>query len=105
VAEQQQLVVIEVKPLCLAVQHRDIVFESRHRLIWLAGHAVCVHQLSSSTCFWFADNASAALAGQQQSTRQLLKYLDGLTCVYGVCTGADATDNQGGRLGHVPAAK
>jgi hypothetical protein len=34
VAEQQQLVVTEEMPLCLAVQQGDIVCDCRKRLIW-----------------------------------------------------------------------
>jgi hypothetical protein len=66
---------------------------------------MCVQQLNSSTCFCFRDSASAALAGQQQCYRQLLKYLDDVTYAYGACAGADTTNNQGGRLGHLPATE
>jgi protein involved in temperature-dependent protein secretion len=65
----------------------------------------CDQQLNSSTCFCFTDSASAALAGQQQFLRQLLKYLDDITYAYGACAGADTTSNQGGRLGHPPATE
>jgi hypothetical protein len=72
----------------------------------LVGGSVCDQQLSSSsTCFWITDSAPAALAGQQQSARQLLQYLNGVAYAYGACAGADMTDYQGGRRGHLPAAE
>jgi hypothetical protein len=107
VAEQQQLVVSEEMPLCLTVQQSDVIFDIRNRLIWWAGHAVCGQQLSSSRsrcCFWLIDSTSAARAGQQHYVIQLLKYLDVVTYASGACAGADTTGNQGGRLGHLPAA-
>jgi hypothetical protein len=66
-----------------------------------------VQQVSSSSTCLQTDfsSVSAALAGQQQSARQLLKYLDAVTYAYAACAGADTTDNHGGQLGHLPAAE